>query len=428
LLSELDNRTLTQTGPGTPMGNLFRRFWWPALLPSELPAPDSAPIRFRILSEDLIAFRDTDGEIGFLAQACPHRGASLFFGRNEEAGLRCVYHGWKFDVTGACVDMPSEPAESNFKSKVNATAYPAAEYGGVVWIYMGPRDKQPPLPQYDWCIRPATPNLVVYKWMQDSNYAQGVEGDIDTVHGQFLHRTFGAARSRGVDPNVAPSLQLTETEFGFAYGGRRVAPDGRFYWRITPFVVPTLTSIPDPNWDGDAIFRVPLDDEHTWWFRISPRGRKTAAGAPEREHVVLIPGTWRQTHNQGNDYLIDREAQRSHNFTGLPGNRVQDAMATESMGAICDRTQEHLGTTDLAIIAMRRQLLRMARDLEQGIEAPILNGPSLFRVRPVDILTTEPNLPPIWEADHSAHLSEEPRAILDSRPDDRRLKPTPMVQ
>jgi phthalate 4,5-dioxygenase len=172
MLSASDNDLLTQTGPGTPMGNLFRRFWLPALQISELPEPDCAPIRFRILSEDLVAFRDTDGRVAFFANACPHRGASLFFGRNEESGLRCVYHGWKFDHTGACVDMPSEPAESNFKNKVRVQSYPGAEWGGLIWIYMGPPEKQPELPRYEFCLREDTSKFNFYKWAQESNYAQ----------------------------------------------------------------------------------------------------------------------------------------------------------------------------------------------------------------------------------------------------------------
>jgi phenylpropionate dioxygenase-like ring-hydroxylating dioxygenase large terminal subunit len=410
MLSPQENELLTRTGPGTPMGKLFRRFWVPALLPSELPQPDCPPIRFRILGEDLIAFRDTNGKVGFVAQACPHRGASLFFGRNEEAGLRCVYHGWKFDVEGSCVDMPSEPAESNFKSKVRVTAYPSAEYAGMVWIYMGPPEKQPELPQFEWCLRDL-PNLKVYKWQQESNYTQGIEGDLDTAHINFLHRSFprpGVATARRFDPDVAPTLQLKETEFGFVYGGRRVTRDGKYYWRVTAHIQPWFTEIPSQTWDGNGSFVVPMDDEHSWWFTISPPGYRPAAGAPEREHVVLIPGSFRQTHNKDNDYLIDREMQRSVNYTGLPGNRVQDAMVTESMGPIYDRTREHLGTSDKAIIFFRRQLLKWALDLEKGIEPPLLRDPSLFRARPVDIVTDEPNLLPIWEADRAAHLAEPP--------------------
>jgi phthalate 4,5-dioxygenase oxygenase subunit len=405
MLSQQDNETLTRTGPGTPMGNLFRRFWLPALVPDELPSPDCPPIRFRILGEDLIAFRDTDGRVGFVAQACPHRGASLFFGRNEENGLRCVYHGWKFDVSGACVDMPSEPAESNFKNKVRVTAYPSAEWGGMVWIYMGPPEKQPPLPQYEWCMN-HYPNLKIYKWLQESNYTQGVEGDLDTSHLNFLHRSFvrsGLAQARGVDPDRAPSLQVQETDFGFVYGGRRDTSDGKYYWRVTAHILPFFTEIPGPGWEGSGNWVVPQDDEHSWWFTVSPPGYRAAAGAPEREHVVLIPGTFRQTLNKDNDYGIDREMQRTVNYTGLPGNRVQDSMATESMGPIYDRRNEHLGTSDLAIIFFRRQLLRMARDLERGIEWPILSDPTLFRARPVDTVSEEPNLGPIWDADYAEH-------------------------
>jgi phthalate 4,5-dioxygenase len=412
MLSSEDNKILTQTGPGTPMGNLFRRFWLPALRPDELPQPDSIPLRFRILGEDLIAFRDTSGKVGFVANACPHRGASLFFGRNEEGGLRCVYHGWKFDVTGACTDMPSEPLESNFKSKVSVTAYPSAEWGGLVWIYMGPKDKQPPLPQFDWCMK-ENPDLIVYKWMQESNYTQSVEGQIDTAHIGFLHGGLTPAQRDNTPRRWAdsPVLQIKETDFGFFYGGRRDTPDGNYYWRITPFVLPTFTSIPSQNWDGGGFYIVPMDDEHCWWFVISPQGVRMAPGAPDRPYVELEPGSWRQTRNGENDYLIDREIQRTENYTGIPGNRAQDAMVTESMGAVFDRTQEHLGTTDLAMIVMRRQMIRLARQLEQGIEPAIFHDAGLFKVRPVDIITRDPDMEPLWDADHSAHLRDaEPLA------------------
>jgi nitrite reductase/ring-hydroxylating ferredoxin subunit len=415
MLTAEDNELLTRTGPGTPMGNLFRRFWLPALLPSELPEPDAPPVRLRLLSEDLIAFRDTRGRVGFVTQACPHRGASLFFGRNEESGLRCVYHGWKFDVSGACVDMPSEPAESNFRSKVRVAAYPSAEQGGIVWVYMGPAEKRPPLPQYGFCLRPPTPEDKIFKWMQESNYAQGLEGNIDTAHISFLHRGFGNRSSRRYNPDVGPTLQLRETEFGFAYGGRRDTADGRYYWRITPFVLPTFTSIPSQWWNGSGIFVLPMDDEHSWWWSIQPGRNPDAPVQPAMErprglvpYVELVPGTWRQTRNRDNDYLIDREMQRSFNYTGLPGNRVQDAAVTESMGAIYDRSREHLGTSDRAIIFMRRYLIRLARQLEQGIEPEVLGDGARFRVRPVDIVTAEPDLEPLWQADHAAHLAEEP--------------------
>src|SRR5579871_3712059 len=181
MLSREENELLTRTGPGTPMGNLYRRFWLPALLPEELPHADSDPIRFRILGEDLIAFRDTNGKVGFVANNCPHRGASLFFGRNEEAGLRCVYHGWKFDVEGNCVDMPNEPAESDFKSKVKAIAYPTRERGGIVWVYMGPRGQAelPPLPDLEANML-AEDQTGIGIFQRECNWMQALEGDIDT--------------------------------------------------------------------------------------------------------------------------------------------------------------------------------------------------------------------------------------------------------
>jgi hypothetical protein len=204
-------------------------------------------------------------------------------------------------------------------------------------------------------------------------------------------------------------LQIQETDFGFVYGGRRNTkenPDGRFYWRLTPFVLPTFTSIPSGSWDGSGIFVVPRDDESCWWFTVSPPGYRAAAGSPDNEYVELIPGTWRQKANADNDYLIDREMQKTHNYTGLKGNRIQDAMVTDTMGKIYDRSKEHLGTTDLAVIYMRRALLKIARQLQEGIEPPILKDPNLFRVRPVDIVTDQPEMVPIWQADYAEHQKQ----------------------
>src|SRR2546421_3442729 len=197
MLSKEDNELLTRTGPGTPMGELFRRFWLPALLPSELPTPDCDPIRFRILGEDLIAWRDSNGQPGFVANNCPHRGASLFFGRNEENGLRCVYHGWKFAVDGTCVDMPNEPAESDFRGKVRAVAYPTVERGDVVWAYLGPTEYTPDLPELEWTRVPASHRYVT-KRIQFSNYLQNVEGEVDSSHVSFLHSKNTAAQSAGI--------------------------------------------------------------------------------------------------------------------------------------------------------------------------------------------------------------------------------------
>jgi len=234
MLSRIDNQDLTRIGPGTLMGNLFRRFWLPAMLDFELPEPDCPPVRLRLLGEDLVAFRDSQGAVGVLAENCPHRGASLFFGRNEESGLRCVYHGWKFDTAGACVDMPNEPAESNFKHKVHATAYPAREFGGLIWVYMGPPDLRPELPQLEWARVPADQRFV-YKTYIRASYMQGLEGGLDSAHASFLHRWFdpqSMPNRRGFDfsrvfQSTAPVLTVQETDYGLVYGARRQMQDGR---------------------------------------------------------------------------------------------------------------------------------------------------------------------------------------------------------
>jgi len=273
MLSQEENELITRVGPGTPMGNLYRRFWLPALLPTEVPHADSDPIRFRILGEDLIAFRDSNAKVGFIANNCPHRGASLFFGRNEESGLRCV-------------------------------------------------------------------------------------------------------------------------------------------WRVTTFVLPMFISIPGGQYSGSGHFTLPMDDEHSWWFVVEPPpplgsewvlkpGQLTPGDADPAVDPTnaFIPGTWRRVRNKDNDYLIDRQRQRTYNYSGLPGNRVEDAAMTESMGPIYDRTREHLGTTDVAIIFWRRMMLRMARNLEQGIEPSILNDPDRFRAVPLQTTSSQGDFGALW-ADH----------------------------
>jgi len=423
MLSPAENALLTQTNAGTPMGELFRRFWLPAMLPSELPRADSDPVRLRLLGEDLIAFRDTNGTIGVIQNNCPHRGASLFFGRNEEAGLRCVYHGWKFDVEGNCVDMPNEPAESDFKSKVKATAYPATEWGGLVWVYMGPKERQPDLPQYPWCLVPKAERTPIAKWMQESNYTQGLEGNLDTSHINFLHRAFDRPINTRLSNSAPMKLIVLQTKFGFVYGAKRQAlEDGRYHWRLTTFAYPAFTAIPGPKLGG-CFFVIPRDDETSWWFMIRPvldpsqvrepdlssrdpyhllqYGRQTLDSTLEHE-----PGSWRQGRNGDNDYLIDRDMQRRVNYTGLPTNRVQDAAVTESMGKIYDRTQEHLGAADTAIIQMRRHLMQLAEALARGDEPELSAHPEWFRQAPLEVVTPEEEMPAVWERHHSAFLNE----------------------
>ena len=410
MLTQEDNDILCKVGPGTLMGNLLRRYWLPALLTNEMPQPDSPPVRVRLLGEDLIAFRDTDGKVGLVANACPHRGASLFFGRTEEAGLRCVYHGWKFDITGACTDMPSEPAESNFKNTVHVQAYPTHESGGIVWTYMGPPEKMTAFRDL------GSESLKPEKWRASKvisycNWIQGLEGNIDTTHISFLHggRTpFNPSEFPEDDdsdkpgyPTLAmrgyihrtvgdPYLEVEDTFYGFRYAGIRPTPNGLVNVRVSDFIMPLFTYVPQPYLPvgGDScIMMVPRDDDSYWRYGIDmkPAIRDVQMDANRYDVPSFGPGTrntglggGEQKRNQwaDNDYLINREEQRSSTYSGIQGIAQQDMAVTESMGAIMDRTNEHLGTSDKAIIRMRRMLIQAARDLTNGVE-PIGIDPTL---------------------------------------------------
>ena len=426
MLSQHENELLSQVGPSTPMGELFRRFWLPALLSSELPEPDCAPIRLRLLGENLVAFRDTDGKIGVIDNACPHRRASLFFGRNEECGLRCVYHGWKFDVNGDCVDMPSEPAESNFKDKVKIKAYPAEDFGDCIWIYMGPPELKHDLPQFEWARVPANQRRVS-RWIQDCNYMQALEGDLDSTHVSFLHRWMDVEQAMPWDPQQkerrrktssgqallyregAPRFSVKETDFGMIYGARRPAGDDEYYWRLTNWMLPVYTMPPQPtSWFGHAW--VPVDDEHISvvsfnWNPNEPLNIPTgsASGNIELERCQMpfpdgfVIDTWRDVRQATNDYKIDRELQRTGNYTGIGPQRTQDVMVNETQGGVSDRTKEHLGTTDMAIIAARRKLLRLARELQEGIEPVAAMQGDMYHIRAIDVVSSESDITSVLE-------------------------------
>jgi phenylpropionate dioxygenase-like ring-hydroxylating dioxygenase large terminal subunit len=396
MLTAEDNRLLTQVGPGTLMGNLLRRYWHPALLSWELPEPDCPPVRVRLLGEDLIAFRDTSDHIGLVANACPHRGASMFFGRNEENGLRCVYHGWKFDVTGACVDMPSEPAESNFKTKVRIGAYPTHESGGVVWTYMGPPEKQPGF--RDLGTEGTTPeDWFATKVHSPCNWLQGLEGNVDTAHISYLHRdlrqhfhvddtdtpgnpsTPMSYRIWALDG--APELEVQDTWYGLRYAGIRNTPNGYKNVRVSDFFLPYGTYVPYTPVGGDmCILMVPIDDTSLWRYHIAtPRSRYAEArrGPSGRASAAALATTGPilpRDYNAANDYQIDRKRQRTELFSGVDHFVSQDFMVTESMGPIYDRTAEHLGTTDKAVIRMRRLLLDSARKQQEGMDPAALDA------------------------------------------------------
>jgi phenylpropionate dioxygenase-like ring-hydroxylating dioxygenase large terminal subunit len=409
MLNHADNELLTRVGPGTPMGDVMRQYWIPACMSSELPEADGAPLRLRLLGENLIAFRSTSGNIGLLAHACPHRGASLFYGRNEAEGIRCVYHGWKFDLEGRCTDMPSEPAESNFKDKIRARAYPCRERNGIVWTYMGPRQEPPPLPDLEANMLPVG-QWAVWTAMRECNWVQALEGDIDTCHLGFLHMgsTTPADFAAGsfdyyTVQDRAPSYRVVDTDYGTMYGTYRPAEADTYYWRFAHFLFPFYTLIPTGILGVQIVLRawVPLDDEHTMFWsmeapgtrmrpgsasvRATPNGA-TYAGAGGR--VEYLPNTtdwlgrWRLAHNASNDHGIDREAQRLQSYTGIDGIHLQDQAITESMGPIIDRSIEHLGSSDAMVIRTRRCLMRAAQALrDAGTTPPGVDNPQLYRQR-----------------------------------------------
>ncbi len=394
MLTESETNFLCRVGPGTPMGNLMRRYWTPILLSKELPEADGAPLRSRILGEDLVAYRDTNGEVGLLDNFCPHRRASMFFGRNEECGLRCVYHGWKFDKDGNCVDMPSEPAESNFKDKVKIKSYPVKEGGGMIWAYMGPAELEPPLPGLEYISLPPD-QVSVSKLRYESNYVQVIEGDIDTVHASLLHSKLSALADSPTAttlagkysfPDRAPKFHVEDTDGGVLIGARRNAEDDSYYWRISRWLFPYFTMIPrEPHGPVQGGAMVPIDDENCWFIHVrwNPFGPLAESFRYETnfDKNIMDDGTWLAIANRRNDYLIDREAEKNESYTGIAFGRAQDSAMTDGMGTIADRSKEHLATTDMGIIRMRRRLIKAAQELEEGIEPYAASHPEAFAVR-----------------------------------------------
>ncbi len=389
MLTSQENQLLTHTGPGTPMGTLLRRYWVPALLSEELPAPDSDPVRVKLLGEELLAFRDTAGTVGLVDRFCAHRRVSLFFGRNEEFGIRCVYHGWKYDTNGRCIDMPSEPTESPFKERIRLKAYPCQERGGLIWAYMGPPDREPPLPEFEWMVVPDGQRCVS-KRLQECNYLQAIEGGVDLSHISFLHRNLDARGDRRgqelTQRDPRPRFEVVDAEYGLAIAARRNADDEHYYWRINQWIFPWYTMFPplvDEGIGGHAW--VPIGDESCWVYNItwSPMGPLRAVS--DGIYGDLIPGTYRSRANKDNDFHIDREVQRTRTFTGIPGFAAQDCAVQESMGTIFDRTGERLVSTDIPIVSVRRRLKEALARLSAGEDPPGLD-PASQHVRPAALI------------------------------------------
>ncbi|MBV9327100.1 MAG: Rieske 2Fe-2S domain-containing protein [Chloroflexi bacterium] len=410
MLSREENEELCRVGPGTLMGDLLRQYWIPFLPSRELPEPDFRPIKVRLLGEDLIAFRDTEGRVGLLDENCPHRGANLFWARNEECGLRCVYHGWKFDVNGTCVDMPNEPEESDFKYKVKAVAYPVRELNGALWTYMGPQATPPPFPPFEVNTLPAEHVAPPHIMLEECNWVQGLEGDIDSSHIDWVHARLNQQKSAQpyvmgtFNKDKRPKLEVLTTDYGGVYSASRQWDESGTRWhRITQYLLPFHTMIAAGAPDAVHLRSwVPIDDEHHMLFSqqarldrpITPEERAQANNPfkPLGGYVPQDPANpltrYLSVPRLANSYNIDLDLQKKELVFGVPfvGN-LQDRAMTEAMGPIYKRWKEHLGSTDAMVIFVRRRLLGAAHNLrESGAVPGNVHDPSINRVRPASIL------------------------------------------
>ncbi len=406
MTTAIESVELTRVGPGTVMGELMRQYWMPALLSSEV-ARGGPPLRLMLLGEKLIAFRDSAGRVGVMDHRCPHRCASLFLARNEQDGIRCIYHGWKFAATGRCLDMPNVPPHQDFKHKVSAKAYRTIERAGLVWVYMGPRAEPPPLPEFEVLDVPDDEIGALFI-QRNCNYLQALEGDIDTSHFGFLHAGHVEPDELDEDDPIyhtvalrAPDYQIADTAWGTTYAGYRAAGPGRISWRFGNFLFPFWTQVPNGEFAQHLQVRgwVPLDDEHTmycvvWWKRgLSAMTRQapafkdgTPVGGMGRRNDFLPNttdwlGRWRLAANAGNDWRIDRAAQHDDViYSGIDSIHLQDQAVTESMGAILDHSFEHLAPSDQMITRTRRRLLTAARALrDNGVPPPGAENGDVFR-------------------------------------------------
>ena len=421
MLTAAENETLTQTGSESPMGAVFRRYWTPALLARELPEPNSGPLRLKLLGEDFIAFRDSDGEFGIVDARCPHRGANLFFGRNEECGLRCVYHGWKFDVHGHCVDIPNASPEvaSRLKPDAGIRALQVREWGDVIWAFLGDGEA-PELPQFEFAKVPPSHRFVSKKFQQ-CNWAQACEGGLDTAHFSYLHAGINdgkkvglhqvgksreeiagqnepthRARFRWLIEDGDPRFTVLDHAAGALLCAARTADNDEVYYRMTQFLMPNHSlapgNFPEDNNLGNTW--VPIDDTSCWifcycWNPDRPlredECRQLASGSGIFAEVddCYVPLRQRE-----NDYLIDRDAQRTESYTGIRGISEQDAAIADSQGLIADRTNEMLVQTDLGVVRFRQTMFDAAASVASGSEPLGADRPDAYFVRSGDAVAS----------------------------------------
>lgn len=410
MLTAEENRLLTRTGPETLMGRVFRQYWQPVLLSREL-TPDAPPKLVTILGETFVAFRDSNGQVGVMEPRCPHRGANLFYGRVEDCGLRCIYHGWKFDAFGQCVDIPTAPPDiaGRLKPRAVLRALTVEEWCGMVWVHFD--DNPPELPQLDFAGLPAE-HWFVSKKLQQCNWAQAVEGGLDTAHFSFLHANIQEgsraplapsqvadnpriARYRWLIEDPRPAFSVLQHDSGLLLCAARKADNGQLYWRLTQFMMPNHSmapnSFPGDNHQGNTW--VPIDDESCWIYCYAYNPERPLTQT-ERERYAAGLGIFAAVdenyvpiRNRDNNYLMDRNLQQHSNFTGIDGISEQDAAVADSQGFIADRTRELLGQTDLGIVRFRRMMLEAARQVDAGEAPHSRNNADAYRVRSGDAMS-----------------------------------------
>ncbi len=409
MLSPADNALFTQTGPQSPMGDIFRRFWIPACLVEEVSDADQPPRRIQLLGESLLIFRQSDGQVGLVEPRCPHRGADLYWGRNEECGLRCVYHGWKFKADGQCVDIPNMVEgrqRDTMMQSVRLKTYPVLEQGNIVWAYLGP-GAPPAFHEFEFCgVAPGA--RYVSKKLQECNWAQAVEGGIDTAHFSFVHKNLPGSgvrevyeddRAKWINEDGAPAYEILEHTAGLTMAGERRANEGHSYWRIAQFMLPCHSlapgAMPGETFTGQSF--VPIDDESCWIY--------TYAWNPDRELTndeleryrggrsvhAMVDENYVPLRNRANEYLIDRDLQRTGNFTGITGLSEQDAAVQDSQGRIAPRDKEALVPSDIGVVRFRQLMIGMAKELLAG-NAPdamlaALNTPESYCLRSGGVVT-----------------------------------------
>uniref|UniRef100_A0A2A4Z1C3 Ring-hydroxylating oxygenase subunit alpha n=1 Tax=OCS116 cluster bacterium TaxID=2030921 RepID=A0A2A4Z1C3_9PROT len=413
MLSKEDNEKLVRVGPGSVMGELFRHYWMPIFGSADL-EKDAQPQTIKLLGETLIIFRDSDGNVGLVDNVCPHRGAPMIYSRNEDCGLRCVYHGWKFNTDGDVIDMPAEPVRSRLKERVKIKSYPCVERNGVVWTYMGTEDKadRPPLPNMEWNMVPDE-NVVISFRVQECNWLQALEGEIDSAHAPILHGRIddGGSINKWVAlRDMRPTFESVRQDFGMSIASRRVLDDDKLYWRVNQFVMPFYSLVPpqaNEFYELSGHAWVPIDDETTLCVMFSYRpnealhpksrdvfingfkGRETAHHSVEghEDFGPEVPyGLYISKYRRETGYLFDYGLQQTKWFSGLPGLWVQDAACQSGVARIYDRSKENLCTSDTGIAMTRRMLLEVAGAFaENGKKPERYDDPDLYMVRALSL-------------------------------------------